>query len=368
MDLFKFNYTTDPTVLERGQAINKASSKMWVERYLEPGEFEIEAQLSTGLREFLPPGTIIGNADSMEVMIVESHEIKEKTTEDPTLTISGRTFESYLENRIVGINLARASSTIDDYDMAADYTWNQAVKLINDHIVSPPANVNDALVNVVAQNAVTGTSGTNEARTINRGTVLERLDEILAIDDLGIRTIRRNTFGQVGSSAQTILQVYRGVNRANSIIFSWKAGELDSADYLFSDKKLKNSALVLGRYVYVVVDTGPTKYDRRIMVVPADDLDGKLSAPPTGAALTTILSRMRTRGSQALKKQLRVTISRADISKTTLHQYRRDYNVGDLVSLDGNFNQMATMRVVEYVEIEDENGESGHPTLSIPGT
>jgi hypothetical protein len=24
------------------------------------------------------------------------------------------------------------------------------------------------------------------------------------------------------------------------------------------------------------------------------------------------------------------------------------------------------MRVVEYTEIEDENGESGHPTLSLP--
>jgi hypothetical protein len=76
---------------------------------------------------------------------------------------------------------------------------------------------------------------------------------------------------------------------------------------------------------------------------------------------------MHTRGRQALAKQNRVTISRADISKLTNYQYRRDFNVGDLVSLDGNFGQIATMRVVEYVEIEDENGESGHPTLAIPG-
>lgn len=365
MDLFKFNYTTDPTILERGEPINKAKTKMWVERYLEPGEFEIEAPLSTGLREFLPAGTIIGNTDSMEVMIVENHEISEKTIEDPLLTVTGRSLESYLENRIVGVNLARASSTVDEYELAADTTYNQAAKLINDHIVSPPANANDAMGNVLAV-AQAYSPATSEARVINRGSVHQRLLEVLAVDDAGIKTIRRNTFG-VGSSTQTQFRIFKGANKANSVIFSWKAGDLEGADYLFSDKKLKNSALVLGRYVYRMVDTGPTKYDRRIAIVPADDLDGHLNAPPTGGALTTLLNKMTVRGQQALKKQTRVTISRTDISEITRYQYRRDYDIGDLVSLDGNFGQIATMRVIEYVEIDDEKGESGHPTLSLPG-
>jgi hypothetical protein len=49
-----------------------------------------------------------------------------------------------------------------------------------------------------------------------------------------------------------------------------------------------------------------------------------------------------------------------------MYQYRRDYNIGDLVSIDGNFGQTAVMRVIEYAEIEDENGNSGHPTLALP--
>jgi hypothetical protein len=64
--------------------------------------------------------------------------------------------------------------------------------------------------------------------------------------------------------------------------------------------------------------------------------------------------------------QNRITITRADASDITRYEYRKDYNVGDLVSLDGNFGQIAVMRVMEYVEIEDENGESGHPTLALP--
>jgi hypothetical protein len=75
---------------------------------------------------------------------------------------------------------------------------------------------------------------------------------------------------------------------------------------------------------------------------------------------------MQVRGRIAIDNQNRVTIVKSDISSVTPYQYRTDYNVGDLVTLDGNFGVSAVMRVIEYVEIEDESGESGHPTLSVP--
>ena len=366
MELFKFNYTTDPTVLERGEFISKAKSIMWTERYSEPGEFEIEALMSSGLREFLPIGTLISHSDTMEVMIVENHEIKEEEKKDLIITITGRSFDTYLENRITGMNLARSSGPgMFEYILPADYTWNQAVKLINDHIVNT-FNADDALVNVVAQTTVTGT-GISVDRTIDRGTVSQRLREILAIDELGIKTIRRNTFGVVGSSTQTIMSIFRGVDRSAKVIFSWKAGDLDSAEYLFSQKKERNSAMVVSKYLNVMVDGGATKYNRRMMIVDADDIDGHLTAVPSGAELSDMYNKLVVRGQQALKNQNRVTISRTDVSNTSLYQYRKDYDVGDLISLDGNFGQIAVMRVVEFVEIEDENGESGHPTLELPG-
>jgi hypothetical protein len=370
MDLFKFNPVTDPTILESGEFINNVDSIMWTERYAEPGEFELQAPLSSGLREFLPLGTLISHVDTPEVMIVENHQIGEKTQEDPTLTVTGRSFETFLENRIVGVNLARASSTIAEYILSVNSTATQAVQVINDHI-NLTRDPNDALTNILVSLDLRGSAGTDTrvARTMNRDTVHKALLDILAVDDLGIKTIRRNTFTNIlgGSSTQTTLLVHRGTDNSAKVIFSWKGGDLDTAEYLFSDKRLKNSALVVGRYVYTVVDTGPTKYDRRIMIVPADDIDGNLSAPPTGTALTTLLGKLTVRGQQALRNQNRVTISRTDISKLTNYEYRRDFNVGDLVSIDGNFGQIAVMRVVEYVEIEDQNGESGHPTLSLPG-
>jgi hypothetical protein len=367
MELFKFNFTTDATVLELGEAINRWTSVMWTERYRQAGEFELKGQLSSGLREFLPLGTLISHADTYEVMIVENHEIVEDKTNDPTIVITGRSLDSWLENRIIGVNQARTTPVVADVNLPANYTYVQAVSLINTHIQTP-TNANDQLTNVQAQTFLSTTTGPNEIRPIARGPLYPELLKILAVDDLGIKTVRRNTFGVIGSSSQTIFLIFAGVNRSSSVIFSWKSGDLDSAQYLFSNKPLKNSALVQGRFLQAMVDLGPIKYNRRIATVDANDIDGHLTAvPAAGAARDAIVAKMVTRGKQVLKSQQNITIGRTDISNIPQYQYRKDYDIGDLVSLDGNFGQVAIMRIIENVEIEDENGESSHPTLSIPG-
>jgi hypothetical protein len=367
MDLFKFISFTDATILTQGQMIPKPKSIMWVERYSEPGEFEIIDQVSSGLMTFLPIGTLISHTNTLEVMFVENYEIDDDKSEDPTVKITGRSLEAYLENRIVGTNLIRANSIIQDYTLNAATTWNQIVTLINDHI-NNATYTDDNLVNITATTSVTGTGVESILRKIKADDLYKTVNSLLAIDDLGIKVIRRNTFNTPnGSSTQTIFHVYKGVDRSSTVIFSWKAGDLDTADYLWSDKPLKTSAMVIGRFVNTFVDTGPVKYNRKTMIVAADDIDGNLTAVPSGSQLTDIVNKMKTRGSQAIKNQNRITITRADVSDLSKYQYRKDFSVGDLVSLNANFGQIGVMRVTEYAEIQDETGESGHPTLAVPG-
>ena len=368
MNVFKFTPITSPTLLEQGQMIPKPTSIMWTERYRDPGEFEIVAPLSSGLKEFLPEGTLISHVDTMEVMIVENHEITDDPTEDPTLTITGRSFESFLENRIVGTDQARESSTVVPYELFGNSTWHQTVAMINSHIVTPFAAF-DGLQYVVADHHIVDpVTTTTEERTIDLGDLHQRVMELLAIDDLGIKTIRKSPFTEFGGNdTNTVWMVHNGINHSDDVIFSWTSGDLESAEYLFSAKKLKNSALVRGRYVQAFVDLGPTRYNRRTMIVDADDIDGHFDAAPTGTALALALVAMQTRGRQALKSQKRIAITRTDISNMSEYQFRRDYNIGDLVTVDGNFGEIAVMRVIEFVEIEDEEGTSAHPTLAFPG-
>ena len=341
---------------------------MWTERYRDAGEFEIVDQVSSGLMTFLPLGTLISHMNSSEIMFVENHEIIDDESEDPTIKVTGRSLEAYLENRIVGSNKIRANSIFAGYSLAVATTWAQAVTLINDHIANS-SYPNDVITELSAISAVSGITGTSEARIVNPDTVYKAVMDLLNIDDCGIKVIRKNNFGLPnGSTTQNTLCIHNGVNRTNTVIFSWKEGDLDAADYLWTDKPMKNSAMVVGRYVNTFVDTaGMNNYNRKTMLVDGSDIDGNLTAPPTGTALTTIVGQMQTRGRQALQSQNRITITRADISDISKYHYRTDFSVGDLVSLDGNFGQIATMRVTEYVEIQDETGQSGHPTLSIPG-
>jgi hypothetical protein len=103
------------------------------------------------------------------------------------------------------------------------------------------------------------------------------------------------------------------------------------------------------------------------MIVDGSYIDERQPAYPSGGALTLILAAMTIKAKQVYKAQTNVSITQADVSENTDLRYRRDYNIGDLVTVDGDFGSSAVMRVVEYAEVEDENGTSGHPTLAIPG-
>lgn len=364
MQLFKFNPITNPTILESGQTINGATSVMWVERYREPGEFEIVSPLSAGVKGFLPLGTLISHVATLEVMIVENHEITETNAEDPILTTTGRTFDSYLENRMVGVDWARFSSTVAEIGLDVGSVANQVAILIDMSINSPYPN--DNLANVVTRYALE--SPTVTSRSIKPGPLDQRVRELLAIDDLGIKTIRRNNFEiTTGDPDETWFYVYQGVDRTKEVIFSWIGGDLEQAQYLYTIKNLKTSALVMGKWVQTIVDGPEVEYDRRFMLVDASDLDNQLDAAPTGAELTDLLSKMAVRGQEALQAQSRITLTQADASNVSKYRYRTDFSVGDIIRLDGNYGEITNMRITEFTEIQDENGDSSHPTLQLPG-
>lgn len=164
-----------------------------------------------------------------------------------------------------------------------------------------------------------------------------------------------------------MIRVHKGVDRSNEIIFSYDYGQIVNADYLWSNKKLKTSAVVSSRWVQTIVNLpGFDHYARRMMQVSATDVDEDLDEAAALAAISSINDKLQQRGREALKSQKNVVLTKAEVSKKTVEsRYRVDYNVGDLVSVVGDYNESSTMRVSEFVEIEDENGTVAYPTLSL---
>lgn len=366
MELFKYN---NPDDYVGGQPINNWDSVAWTERYQTPGSFEINAKLSSGLRTFLPVGSFISHIRTLDIMMVEDHQISEDTDTDPEIKITGRSLQAILDQRVVGQNwnwaVPPASLAVSQYVLAAQVTWLQATTLINDHIKTGTVlTAGDAIPNLEALNDVSLTGTVSEQRTIARGEVLTRLHELLDIDNIGVRVIRRHNFpGLPSSGTTTKLLIHDGADKRSKVIFSPKNGDIDAADYLWSLRNYKTAALVSGKFVEQMVAGSFTGRNKRVMLVDGQDIDGHYETTPTGGTLTTVRNAMTVRGNQALKAQRKLELSKVDISSTPTYRYRVDYDIGDLVSVETSFGSIAPMRVVEHVEVMDENGESSYPTL-----
>lgn len=369
MDLFRFLNPNEPTLMENGQIVGDTISKMWVERYAEAGEFQVEAYAKTGIIDKLPRGSFVSHTGSTDIMIVENHEISDDKDKDVVVSVTGRSFETYLDNRVVGANVMfPTNSMLYEYTMDPDLSWIQAQKLIRNHIIFAwVINVEDALPNVEVMSDVTGI-GTIEARTINRGSIYARALELFAVDDVGIKTIRPGAWSPAISPENTVIQIHRGSDKSAQVIFSPQSGEIARADYLWTNRKSKNVALVYGKWVDTIVYEGvipPTGYDRRTMEVQTPDLDEAFESAPSGAERAAVVAKMQIRGKEALAKQKDVVLIKPNVSKTSQKAiFRKDYDVGDIIAVSGEYNASTKMRVSEYVEIEDTQGVSGYPTLT----
>lgn len=365
MDVFKFTNPNSPTKMESGELINGLKTKMWVERYGPPGEFTFVAPAWTNIREQLPIGTFISHTNTKEIMIVENHEVQGKKNEEIMVTITGRSFDSFFENRVVGSNqIFPAEYT--DYVLEEDYSWNQLVELIQDHILpSRLKDPNDALPYVSVGHSVPSISGEVVERLLSRGDLSEHISDLLKVDNLGIKTVR-----PYGGSENVSVVIHKGVDRTEQFVFSYSMGELENIDYLFSKKKERNAALVTSKWVEVMVAGPEVGIERKTMFVSAPDIDSEFEEPPTGEDLETITAVLEAIGTNALADQNEVALKQAELSQTSpKFIYRQDYDLGDLVSVSGgyltNVNEPSTMRIVEYVETEDETGSKSYPTLAL---
>lgn len=366
LDLFRF--TPNPssvTTFIGGEAIEGYLSAMWVERYQNIGEFQIKAKMSSGLMDYLPLDTFISRPCTFEVMVVENHEIVDDKDIDPTLIITGRSLPSILDRRILDAGF-KSGTNYGQWNLGTMGLSSQIAWIINWHTLNTPVP-DDRIDNIIGTTSITGEPNSQNS-SIPIEDVLTAVLKLVVVDDLGIRCLRRSPFFITGGSATTTnINIYKGVDKSATVIFSHEQGDINEAHYLWTNKNYKNSAMMLGQKVVTFKeDATITKINRRMILVDASDIENAYGYSLGMQDILDIKWNMEQRGTQALKNQRKIVMTQADVSAFTKYNYRKDYGMGDLVMLDGNFGIMQKMRVIEHVEIEDENGASAHPTLALP--
>lgn len=382
MDIFRFTNPTNPLKMESGRLINGLKSKMWIERYDLAGEFKLVADASLGLRKLLPIGSFISHVDTPEIMVVENHEITEVKDQNSEIVITGRGFESIFEQRVIGADGSPVTYLKQfefSHPVDPDYLHNQIVRIIREQTMPWFLYDDNNTLSYLGILTQIPDGGEMVARDIKQQELYAMVKELLMSGNLGIKVVRPGPSspfllppgspGTPPDSSYTAVMIHKGVDRSNSIIFSTDTGEIESADYLWSNKSLKNAILLVGKWLNTAIVPTEVEYARRWTILDVSDIDQGYTHDDIATNITLynqIEADMQQRGRDALARQNDVALTKAEVSQNTRKAaYRKDFDLGDIITVNGDYNESSKMRVTEYVEIEDENGMSGHPTLTV---
>lgn len=356
MKFFKLLSTYFP-----GPTIDNFKSLVWTERYRAPGEFKLEVENDITVLAMLPLGSLVSHTDTLEVMIVENHEVLRGERNILQISVTGRSFEVFAENRTT----AGCEQALEDasgnpiVETVTGLPASVATTILRGRMQPGTASAENAIPNLAISSSMRIPGITSVAAVIERGDLYSQVIKLIALVDAGIRNVRPN-------GAQTTLNmiVNDGADLRATVIFYALNEDLTDCKYFYSIQDYKNFATVAikngwGIYRSYTADipTG-TGLDRRSMYIAADDLKGPYSSP------ADVLIPPDARAQSELEQVPPLYLMEAKVTETAKPKFKIHYDVGDIVTVLGEYDHAEAMRVTEHIYTFDDKGMHGYPTLS----
>lgn len=387
-------YTVNPTTWAAETLLEGYSSLIWTERFNELGEFELRTPLIEEFTALMPEETLVTHKDTQEVFVTDTLNIEKNDEGASELVIKGISMWAVLQDRV-------ASGTYrQTWLCPVSYTAAQACALMAYNWLCNPYGrdlTRSAMQGMSPRNNIPNLGVGLRVGTflpwsgdwwVETGEVYPQFTDWLARGKLGVRMVRpvsnfetqqidmtyssissTGTFGLEAKDAKLRLMIYNGFDRqegstpfqGTTVSFRYDLGDLSDPKYLFSTRGLKTSCVVNSSVgsVEVYSDDFVAPYlegrQRRQMFLDGGDVGDQ---DPTA-----FVSALVQKGEIELAKHNRQQLFDAEISEATPYKYKKDYDLGDRVTLYGEYGFRPTMRVNEYVRIDDEEGDRGYPTL-----
>jgi hypothetical protein len=357
-------YTLD-RLLRRIDVIDKFESLIWTERFQSAGDFELRLYSTTDNRRLFKPDTWLALNESFRVMKVEtvSDEVDDEGKE--ILVVKGPSIELPVLDDRVAFNVKDDLTTNPKW-IITDQPADVARKVFQDICVTGILDSSDVLPFVTAVSVLPEDSIPEPTETITveiePDTVYNVIKQICETYDLGFRLIRNYDLSQLA------FDIYSGSDRSSlqtilpAIIFSPDYQNLKSTNKLETTAGVKNIAYVysnLGFEEVVATDVDPDVlgFERHIMVVKMDDFEeGTLAADVTAA--------MQQKGREELSYARRFVGFDGEVTQKSQYKYGVDYQLGDLVEIQGKDGIASVVRVTEQIFVSDAEGDRAYPTLS----
>ena len=267
------------SLLRRTAVIDRFESLIWTERYTAYGDFQLVIFSTLESRAILTAGTRLAMSDSYRIMTIEDIENKVDSEGRQLLTVTGRSLEAILEDRVARNSFANLS-TNPKWKIAglpaniARYIFDQTVR-------TPTLMANDEIPFLQPGNYFP-TPNIAEPDTaiqveLELMTVYQALKELGEAWDFGFRLLRNF------DESELFFEIYTGNDRTtlqntlNPVIFSPDLDNLTNTSELTSISSYKNVAYVyhpVGVQLVTVdgVSVDVEGFERRVLLVDASDI------------------------------------------------------------------------------------------------
>lgn len=358
-------YTLD-SLFRRIAIIDQYESFIWTERWYSYGDFQMVIHSTPEHRKLLSIGTKLAINGSNRIQYVETIENKKDSEGRLVLTISGRTLEAILEDRVAKNSLTNL--TIEPRWSITETPGNIA-RIVFDSMcrtgdLSPRDKIPFLMPGTLTPSGTLSEPNSAITVKLEPTTVYEAIKKLCETYSLGFRLIRN------GDSSELYFEVYSGDNRTSSqtsiapVIFSSELDNLANVTELTSTSQYKNVAYVFSKKSIAIVygdSADPVAlrgFERRVLMVKVDDIDDAV----VGQELIDL---MHQKGKDALAEHRALAAFDGELPQTSIYRYGVDYNLGDLVEMRNSDGAANHMRVTEQIFVSDGEGVRSYPTLAI---
>lgn len=347
--------------LETIYIVDAYKSIIWTDRYREAGDFELYTEVSGEVLKYITKDRYLSIKDSERTMIVSSIEVESDRDLGNKIKITGKSLESILNRRIIwGLKVLNTD------------LQNGIKTLLNECVISPSDSarkIPNFIFEESSDERITKLKMDNQYTGDNLYDVIYQL---CLENDLGFKVVLNNT-------GQFVFSLYAGVDRSYNqttnpfVTFSPKYENLVNSNYLDSNADMKNITLIAGegednaRTYTTYAISEETGLNRRELFTDARDLQSKYYDNGTEHTIphTQYIKNLQDRGKSNLLDYSAITAFEGEVEPRSSFIYRRDYELGDIVQIENEYDFRGTARISEVVASQDDQGYSLYPTFEM---
>ena len=354
---------------QRVAVIDRYSSVVWTKRYWDCGDFQLQIPADPELLQYLQNEYYVVRNDDDTTMIIKRIEVKTDAENGNYFMISGKSAENILSYRVVANSEGFGTDN-------ASFMCNRLI-MIETNRIPEDMKYADREIDIIK----------------NIDYMFEQLDFKIwnTFQYENLMTAVFSLCKQYGFSFKFILtenkdgfdiHFFRGKDRTIQqtenppVIFSPSYYNLINSQYVSDSSEDKTMAFIAGEetdgvrifvwthrtYETSQEDDVPKQLDRREIFFDAKNLRSKKDDGQV-MPFHEYISFLRAKGKEELFEKLTIEGLSCEVDTALQFIYRRDWDLGDIVSVETEYGVRANARIVEVIESDDQNGYKVTPTF-----